>query len=151
MKTMKFNLLIIIFTVIIAGNLLAEPLIEKPQPGVEVFPDTSTWILTRIGGTKAKQHTGSKVFITIEKKEKKISGYTSCNFIRGQVTLKDTTISFPELTFGKRECDQATTDLEKQLLETLQQATFWKIEENVLFLFHKGELILEFKNANVNK
>ncbi len=113
----------------------------------ETFPDTSTWVLSRIGGSKARQHTGSKVFITIDKKDSKVSGYTTCNYVRGQFAVGDTVISFSGLTLGKRVCDEATTELEKKLQEALAQANSWKIESNMLLLYDKGVLILEFKNA----
>jgi heat shock protein HslJ len=138
----KIILLTALFIAIISANVFA----EGPKL-TEAFPDTSTWILVRMGGAKAKQQTGNKIFITVDKKEQKVSGYTSCNFIRGQVSMKDSTISFPELSFGKRVCDEATTDLEKQLLENFQKANSWAIKDNILYLYDKGILILEFKTT----
>lgn len=140
----KVILLMGLFFCAMTTDLFAE---DKNQKLTEAFPDTSTWILVRIGGAKAKQHTGNKVFITIDKKEQKISGYTSCNFIRGQVSLKDTIIAFPDLMFGKRICDDAVSELEKQLLENLQKTSSWTIKENMLYLYDKGVLILEFKTV----
>ncbi len=137
-------------SIMILGLLLAfqtgcAEVLNLPS-ATEAFPDTSTWILVRIGGTKAKQHTGTKVFITVDKKEQKVSGYTSCNYIRTLISLKDSTIKFSDITLGKRVCDDATAELEKTLQDSLQKCTHWKIEENILYLFDKGFLILEFKN-----
>ncbi len=138
---------------IVLGILLsvfaASESLQAQQKGICVvsFPDTSTWILNRIGGIKAKQHTGSRVFITVDKADKKMSGYTSCNYIHGQVSIKDTLLSFKELSLGKRECDEATAAMEKELLDMLQKTDSWSIIGNELYLFTKRELILEFKQA----
>lgn len=114
----------------------------------EVFPDTSSWVLVRMVGAKAKkQHVGNKTFIVLDKREQKISGYTSCNTFKGKSTLKDSTISIVEITIGKRVCDDLTSEMELQLKDFLEKSTTWKITNQTLYFYEKGVLIMEFKAA----
>ncbi len=113
----------------------------------KAFPDTSTWVLSKIHGSKSKQHAGNKLFIHINMTEKKVSGYTSCNFIRGSVSVKDTVISITEITLGKRVCDEATSEMEMDFVKTIEKATSWKVSEGILSLYDRGILIMEFKSA----
>jgi heat shock protein HslJ len=148
MKKIAFVFLIM-GTVLLGGTTIFAESINVIQENAAVsFPDTSTWVLTRIGGSKAKQHTGSKVFIAINKQDEKVSGYTSCNTFRGKMIVQDTSITFSGVINGKRVCDEATTLMEKKFFDTLQKTTSWKIEGTILHLYEKGILILEFKNAS---
>ncbi len=150
MKKVKIILVLLLALIFIQTKSQAESVIKLEECQVQTgsFPDTSTWVLTKIHGSKSKQHAGNKLFIHINTTEKKISGYTSCNFIRGQVSLKDTVIAISAITLGKRECDAATSEMEVDFVQTIEKATSWKVTEGILYLYKKGILIMEFKGAN---
>jgi heat shock protein HslJ len=116
----------------------------------EAIPDTSSWVLTRITGSKVKQPTGRKVFLAINKAEEKLSGYTSCNFIKGKIAFTAATqLSVSEVLIGNRLCDEATSELELALVEALSKVTSWKIEDGKLFLYQNTELVLELKASHI--
>ncbi|HVD98298.1 MAG TPA: META domain-containing protein [Cytophagaceae bacterium] len=137
----------ILFVLMLVWTMNLSAHAQRSEPAT-ALQDTSTWILSKIGGAKARQHTGNKVFITLDKPDHKVSGYTSCNYIHGKFSMKDTTISFTEIVFGKRVCDESTTALEEELLGMFHKINSWKIEGEQLYLYDKGWLLLEFKSAN---
>jgi heat shock protein HslJ len=149
MKKVKIILVVLLALIFIETKSQAKSLIKLKECTIQAgsFPDTSTWVLTKIHGSKSKQHAGNKLFIHINTTEKKISGYTSCNFIRGQVSVKDTAIAISAITLGKRECDAATSEMEVDFVQTIERAASWKVVEGILYLYDKGILIMEFKTA----
>ena len=114
--------------------------------GTISFPDSSAWILTKIAGVKPKKMTiGSKSFIIINKKEQKLSGYTSCNFINGKVDFKDSSsITITGIPPVKRSCDKVTDKMELLFIDKLHKTTSWKIVGNILYFYENGTVILEF-------
>ena len=128
----------------IDGDSLVKENVASRQAGI--FPDSSAWILTKIVGVKSKKMTiGAKAFIIINKKTLKLMGYTSCNFLIGAVSFQDSTgIGFSAFSPLKRSCDTKTDKLEVLFRETLSKTTSWKIENNLLFLYANGAVILEF-------
>jgi heat shock protein HslJ len=155
MKKIKIVLIALLALILIQIKSSTASVVHKGQESFEQtvvsaaysLPDTSTWVLSKIHGSKSKQHAGNKLFIHINTAEKKISGYTSCNFIRGKVSVKDTVISIAEITLGKRVCDEATSVMEMDFVKTIEKATSWKVSEGILYLYDKGILIMEFKTA----
>ena len=152
----KFRSVIVLFVLlmmaIIQTNVKAESIHAKLSSladTTKIFPDTSTWVLTKILGTKStKQHTGAKIFVMIDASQKKVSGYTACNFIKGSIFIKDSTISIKSVTGGDRICDEHTMEVEKIFLAIFQKSTSWKIVNNMLYLYDEGTLMLEFKSAS---
>ena len=152
MKKIKMVMLTLFLGALIQINLSAketetdENSSKASKTDGSIFPDSSSWILVKIIGVKEKKmHIAHKAFILIKKDEKKLSGYTSCNFIKGVVSIKDSSISFSEISPLKKDCDEATSNMERLFRETLAKSTSWKISDHKLFLYDKGNLILEFK------
>ncbi len=117
------------------------------------FPDSSAWILKKIVGVKSKKMTiGNKAFIIINKKEQKLTGYTSCNFIKGTVTFQDSSaIAFNNIAPLKRSCDDATDKIEALFISKIKKSTSWKIVGNMLYLYENENLILEFTEVATPK
>jgi heat shock protein HslJ len=155
MKEFKIILLTLFLGTLIQTNTSAKETKKNPDASNAssleqgpAFPDSSSWILTRIVGIKTKKmHIANKAFILIQKSDQKLSGFTSCNFIKGIVTIQDSTISFTGVSPCKKQCDEATNMMEKIFRETLQKSNSWKIADNKLYLYENGSLILEFKSA----
>jgi len=113
-----------------------------------VFSDSTTWVLSKFGTTKMKQSSGQKIFITIVKSENKFTGYTSCNFLNGNVTVADSTILFQNITIGKRACNDFFVKFEKMYVENFNKVTAWKTVKSTLVLYNKEGSLMEFKLMN---
>jgi heat shock protein HslJ len=154
MKAFKVVITVIVLLILVVIKTKIE---AAPIPAISatidstskaIFPDT-IWVLVKVPENKAmKQHTGAKVFIRINTTKKMISGYTSCNSIKGKVMIKDSTISFSDLVGGERVCDERTMEMEKLFKVILQKSNSWKSSDNMLYLYENGTLILEFKMEN---
>ena len=150
MKTIK-TLAILLAAILVASasNLFAKE--TKSLTGAaavtEAFPDSSAWILTSIVGVKAKKMTiGHKAFIIITKKDQKLAGFTSCNFIGGKVSFPDSSsIKFTDVTDTNRSCDEATDKMEKLFRERIRKCTSWKIVGDTLYLLENQTPLFEFK------
>jgi heat shock protein HslJ len=155
MKAFKVIITVIVFLILVVfkTKIEAAPILAISttidSTSKTLFPDTTNWVLVKVPENKTmKQHTGAKVFIRINTTKNTVSGYTSCNSIKGKVMIKDSTILFTEVVGGERVCDERTMEMEKLFKVILQKSNSWKISDNMLYLYENSTLILEFKMEN---
>ena len=84
-------------------------------------------------------------FITFQRQEKRVTGYSGCNDFFGNYDLKGNALTFGPLGMTRRFCAGASGDVEQAFLEVLSKTLRWRIKDGVLLLLSGDQVLARFR------
>jgi heat shock protein HslJ len=100
------------------------------------------WLLLELKGAIVQLPAGERQpFITFQRREKKVAGYSGCNEYFGSYELIGDALTIGPLGMTRRFCAGTAGEVELAFLEVLAKVRAWRSEDGVL-LFLDGDLVL---------
>ena len=108
------------------GDILAEPLVQAPQPSGALVPDLAGtgWVLEVVGGIALVDVEPTITFGG----DGTVAGFTGCNTFSGTYALDGATLSFGPLATTKMACADPTMFVESAFLAALGGVTGWSLD-----------------------
>lgn len=111
--------------------------------GAMMEPDllySNSWDLVELNGTPISQNGDRYSYITFTPGTNRLSGYTSCNYIGGTVSLRDANgISFSPIVTTDNNC--ASNTIDASLLPALRTVENWSVVDDHLVMTRNGKTI----------
>jgi heat shock protein HslJ len=110
------------------------------EPGIVL--KGGPWLLLELKGAVVQLPADERrPFITFQRQEQRVTGYSGCNDFFGNYDLKGDVLTFGPLGMTRRFCAGASGDVEQAFLEVLSKTLRWRIKDRVL-LFLSGDQVL---------
>lgn len=107
--------------------------------------EDGNWLLEKLGDKAVSRPEGEKpLYFKFDARNKKVSGFAGCNTFFGEYKLDGSLLSIGPLASSRKACPEPNSGLETAFLMSLEKASEWKIEDNMLLLIADGAILDRF-------
>ncbi|MBL7872316.1 MAG: META domain-containing protein [Cyclobacteriaceae bacterium] len=135
----KILLLLIVFSACKPSNKIGELVgVPKERPLENTY-----WVLVEVNGTTIVRNDTKLIFIQLDSKSKRVTGFAGCNQLSGDYVLDGRKLIFKTVTTRMYCEDEMKT--EDDFIEAVNKINEYRIHEHQLSLMQGKNVLLKFQ------